>query len=97
VDSLRELSHHRTTDLHVDVSASARTGAGCRAKAWASLDRTIAGHCGNVLGFVLDAAGLAAPGLGAVGRSVRFTETGHLELLDERVLERFGCCIGGAP
>src|SRR5271169_6826686 len=95
VGSLRELPHHRTSHVYVDVSAGAGTGTGGGAIAGAPVDRTNAGHGCNVLGFVLGTASVAASNVGFARRNASCIEAGHFELLGEWILERIGCRLGG--
>ena len=56
----------------------------------------LAHHGAHVLRVVLDAARLAASGMGAVRRTAGRVASRHSQLLDERILERFGGRSGGA-
>ena len=95
VDPLRKLPHHPAAHVHVHVSSGTRTGARGGATTGESVDRTTAHHGIDVLGNVLDVAGLAASKVGAAGRSARRTAPGHSELLDELLLVRLRRGAGG--
>src|SRR5580658_3290708 len=57
------------------------------------MDRRLAALCVHVRGLVLDAARLAAPGLGAIGKPARGGALRSGQLLGERLLRRL---FGGA-
>ena len=76
--ALRKLSHHPRADLHVHVSTGAGLDPGCGRAGGASLDRAVGDHGADVFGIVLDAARLAASGMGAVRRNAGVLRLGIL-------------------